>query len=91
MSFSVQKLVLALGFMALGATAATWMPAAEAGTTGGWSCYVMDRMPDVVSASEWRHARSYAEGLNAAAPHAASGTVVPTFAGTSAMMCVKGE
>ena len=88
-------IALALG---LGLGMGLGMNTAQA-SDGGWSCYVVDRMPDMKEAGSWKGATKVAEGLNQAAPSAAAGTVLsvsyPTasnFATAQAdvgMICVK--
>jgi len=67
--------LVVLGGLVVG-LAARGMPAAQATETGIWTCYVVDRLPDVKDASDWKGAEATSKGLNATAPHAPSGTVL---------------
>jgi len=90
--------------VAFGALLARAIPSAKAG--GGWSCYVVDRFPDMKAAAEWKGAVQAAEGLNTIAAGTAAGTLLslnyPTGStagavlmnaqkGTVDVLCVKGD
>jgi len=63
---------------------------ADAANTA-WTCYRVNELPDLGKASSWKPAMSVAAGLNGAAPHTASGTVVNTKwdKGDADIICVK--
>ncbi len=48
-----------------------------------WTCFVVDRLPDVEAAARWRGARKMTESMNLVAPNAPAGSTVavglPTF------------
>jgi hypothetical protein len=46
------------------------------GRAGSWDCFVVDRLPDVTAARSWKPATDITEGLNQAAPEAATGTMI---------------
>ena len=67
---------------------------------GGWQCYVVDRMPDMKAAAEWKGAVAYTTGLNEVASGSPVGTVInanyPTAGGmygsgssSAPILCVK--
>lgn len=68
---SVALVVLAL-FAGFGAS--SLVQKAEAG--GGWTCYVVDRLPDEAKAADWRGAVNVAEGLNKVSPGSPAGTLL---------------
>ncbi len=92
MNRPARHILAAAALIVLGA-GITHVVSADAAPPSGWTCYVMDRMPDAADASEWRWAQRYAEGLNAVAAHAPEGTILsttaPVAAGGAAMICVK--
>jgi hypothetical protein len=43
---------------------------------GSWDCFVVDRLPELTEARSWGPAANITEGLNRAAPEAATGTMI---------------
>jgi hypothetical protein len=66
-----------IALFAAGAALPSIVSRARAGD-GAWQCYVVDRMPDMKAASEWKGAINYATGLNEVAAQAAPGTIITT-------------
>jgi hypothetical protein len=50
---------------------------------GAWSCYAVDRFPDVDDARSWERAATIAQGLNRVATHVPKGTIVTMTPKTS--------
>lgn len=97
---TTRSLVTGLLLFGLGATASYVIPMAHAGSGGGWQCYVVDRMPDMKAAAEWKGAVNYATGLNEVAAGSPAGTILngtyPTSGGLygsgssgAPILCVK--
>ena len=98
---SLRSIATGLVLFGLGIAAASIIPTARAGASAGaWQCYVVDRMPDMKAAAEWKGAVNYATGLNEVASSAPAGTILngtyPTSggmygSGTSGapILCVK--
>ncbi len=91
--------IFTLGVLAAKMIPAALIPAAQAGA-GGWQCYVVDRMPDMKAAAEWKGAVAYTTGLNEVASGSPVGTVInanyPTAGGMygsgssgAPILCVK--
>lgn len=51
------------------------IPTAQA-EAGLWGCFVVDRLPDVQEAMDWKGAKNAAEGLNKVAATSPSGTIL---------------
>ncbi len=96
---NTRSILIGAALFALGALATSLMPTARAGD-GGWQCYVVDRMPDMKAAAEWKGAVNYTTGLNQVAAGAPAGTVLnanyPTSGGMygtsgsgAPILCVK--
>lgn len=49
---------------------------ASAAGGGGWQCYVVDRLPDIQKAMDWKGATNVTEGLNATSPSSPAGTIL---------------
>lgn len=73
----VHLVVGGLALFALGLGLPSLVSRASAGD-GAWQCYVVDRMPDMKAAAEWRGAINYATGLNEVAAGAPTGTIITT-------------
>lgn len=60
-----------------------------------WTCYVVDRLPNLEVAARWKGARKMTESMNLVAPNAPAGSTVavglPTFFSwtTTPVVCVK--
>ncbi len=99
---SKQQLSIGLFALCLGTILGgkvTTLESANAAESGSWKCYVVDRLPELADASEWKGAVNVADGLNAASPNTPSGTILSVSHPTSAaafsnradvgMVCVK--
>jgi hypothetical protein len=95
----LRSIVTGILIFGLGMAATYIVPQARAGS-GAWQCYVVDRMPDMKSAAEWKGAVNYATGLNEVASGAPAGTILngtyPTSGGMygsgssgAPILCVK--
>jgi hypothetical protein len=64
--------------IALGCGASAVAPVAKswAQPQGHWSCYVVDRFPDVQEAADWDGAANITKGLNKVATQVAPGTIL---------------
>lgn len=51
------------------------IPSAQA-EAGVWGCFVVDRLPDVQEAMDWKGAKAAADGLNKVAASSPSGTIL---------------
>ena len=96
---NLRSIVTGVVLFGLGMAATTVIPIARAGS-GSWQCYVVDRMPDMKAAAEWKGAVNYATGLNEVAGSAPAGTILngtyPTSGGMygtgssgAPILCVK--
>ncbi|MDP2309887.1 MAG: hypothetical protein Q8P18_27965 [Pseudomonadota bacterium] len=96
---NARSILTGLVIFGLGMASTYVIPAARAGA-GGWQCYVVDRMPDMKSAAEWKGAVNYTTGLNEVAANAPAGTILngtyPTSGGMygsgssgAPILCVK--
>jgi hypothetical protein len=58
---------------------------------GGWTCYRVNEFPNTRKAAGWGAAEKVSEGLDQAASHVASGTVLATKwdSGNADLICVK--
>ena len=86
--------VLAGMAIGCGAAAVAPMVRSHAETRSSWSCYVVDRFPDVRDAAEWSGAQDIRKGMDQVAPAVAAGTIVTLPAKTgsgsnAAVLCVK--
>ena len=95
----LRSILTGLVLFGLGMAATQVVPFARAGG-GAWQCYVVDRMPDMKAASEWKGAVNYATGLNEVAGASPAGTILngtyPTSGGMygasgggAPILCVK--
>lgn len=68
------------------------LPTPEAEANTAWTCYRVNELPDLGKAQSWKAAMRVATGLNEAAGHTPSGTVVTTKwdKGDADILCVKG-
>ena len=94
-----RSVFLALLGVIVGLFAAQGISMARAGT-GGWQCYVVDRLKDPKDAAGWKGAAEVTAGLNNVAPTVTSGTILAVqypvggggFAGQQSdvgLVCVK--
>ena len=102
MSKSLRPFLFGLALAALVFAGIQLVPESSAGD-GGWTCYVVDRFPDMDDAANWKGSVKITDGLNKVASHVPSGEMLvlelpvtkgPTFGGSSSegapsVLCVK--